>query len=304
MASECGPAGFTSVKHSFSWPTVFLNRICGQFGEGYVAQRLRQWRWSCSTAFSGVGAPESALMSLQSAAKDFLQTTNSRTKNVVFTSTCECDRACQQVLKHTYGACNWPDITQLDASKPTAFCTTHEKNCRIHIAAPKRLRVTVAGPVCISFSLMGKKEGVSSPAFKTHEGFYRQAPLMADVLILENVTEYSPELVQSQLGKSWTLQHCKIDPRLFGLPAARARIYLIAYKHDIVSWRQEVSLELVLGALASRVVRDAGMYTWMSLPPMTLSAAQERNLKEYDQDVRLEGKRFPDLNQLARNGRG
>ena len=59
MASECGPAGFTSVKHSFSWPTVFLKRICGQFGEGYVAQRLRQWRWSCSTAFSGVGAPES-----------------------------------------------------------------------------------------------------------------------------------------------------------------------------------------------------------------------------------------------------
>ena len=188
----------------------------------------------------------------------------------------------------------------------------------------------VPGPVCISFSLMGKKEGVSSPAFKTHDKFYRQAPLMADVLILENVTEYSPELVQSQLGKSWTLQHCKIDPRLFGLPAARARIYLIAYKHDIVSWRQEVSLELVLGALASRVVRDAGMYTWMSLPPMTLSAAQEaqhificnhaiypgvldyrwllppqeRNLKEYDQDVRLEGKRFPDLNQLARNGRG
>ena len=59
MAPSCQPRGFTSVLSSYSWPTVFMERMVQQFGEDFMIRRLRSWKWSCSTAFSGVGAPES-----------------------------------------------------------------------------------------------------------------------------------------------------------------------------------------------------------------------------------------------------
>ena len=72
-------------------------------------------------------------MSLEAAARRFSKRTVAHlTKKVVFTSTCECDVSCQKVLKNTYGCCNWPDITRFDASKETAFCTTHQRQCKIH----------------------------------------------------------------------------------------------------------------------------------------------------------------------------
>ena len=59
MASESHPDGVASVRESFKWPERFMDRMVQQFGEVWLSQRLRSWSWSCSTAFSGVGAPES-----------------------------------------------------------------------------------------------------------------------------------------------------------------------------------------------------------------------------------------------------
>ena len=59
MASSCQPKGFASALSSYGWPTVFMERMVQQFGESFMIRRLRSWKWSCSTAFSGVGAPES-----------------------------------------------------------------------------------------------------------------------------------------------------------------------------------------------------------------------------------------------------
>ena len=131
------------------------------------------------------------------------------------------------------------------------------------------------GPVCVSYSLMGKKLGEKDAAFLTHKAYYEQAPKVADVILVENVTEYPPETVSTHLGPEFTLNFCKIDPRLFGLPASRARIFLIAYRHSVVRWRPNVSLDSVLGALVSRVVSTADMYFWMKLPKSILTAAQE-----------------------------
>ena len=138
-----------------------------------------------------------------------------------------------------------------------------------------RTGVLLLGPVCVSFSLMGRKLREQDVAYLTHKSYYKEAPKVADVLLIENVTEYPPELVQKELGPEFTLKFCKIDPRLFGLPAARARIYLIAYRHTVVRWRPDVTLDLVIGALTSKVVSTADMYFWMKLPESTLTEAQE-----------------------------
>ncbi|CAK8990645.1 unnamed protein product [Durusdinium trenchii] len=49
------PSGFVSVQDAFNWPTVFLNRIAARLGPQWVCQRLAEWRWNFSSAFSGVG---------------------------------------------------------------------------------------------------------------------------------------------------------------------------------------------------------------------------------------------------------
>ena len=172
MASAEHPQGFTSVRSSFKWPKMFLDKLAKHFGDDWLAKRLSRWRWSVSTAFSGVGAPESvltpahpykskeiyfnkcynpfplslideALTSLEVAAKEFLKGYQggkmySRRKNVDFTSTCECDPHCQRVLKKTYGLCNWPDVKTFKAKDMFAFCTTHQQECPVHTALPNR----------------------------------------------------------------------------------------------------------------------------------------------------------------------
>ena len=81
---------------------------------------------------------------------------------------------------------------------------------------------------------MGEMKGVECPQFQTHEDYYEQAPFMAAVLVLECVPEYQESLVQKKLGPEWDTKGCTIDPRIFGLPVARARIYLIAWKNKKV----------------------------------------------------------------------
>jgi hypothetical protein len=122
---------------------------------------------------------------------------------------------------------------------------------------------------------MGKKLGTSDPVFATHESFYEATSVDCDVCIVENVTEYSPDHARKGLGPGWEIQFEKLDPRILGLPAARARIYMICYRTSKVTWRRDVSLELVLGILASRVISDASMYFWLKLPPSTLSPAHD-----------------------------
>lgn len=129
--------------------------------------------------------------------------------------------------------------------------------------------------MCISFSMMGKKEGVDSIHFLCHEKYYEQASIKADVLILENVPQYRPALVASKLGQQWSMQHCIIDPRILGLPCARTRIYLVCYKKNKVTWMSGISLNSVLGALTSRVKADASMYLWKKLKPATLTPAKD-----------------------------
>ena len=54
------PAGFASLDEAFQWSDFFMTRLANRFGKDWLCDRLRSWRWTFSSAFSGVGAPESA----------------------------------------------------------------------------------------------------------------------------------------------------------------------------------------------------------------------------------------------------
>ena len=148
------PKGFSSLKDAYQWSNVYLTRIANKFGKDWLLRRLRSWRWTFSTAFSGLGAPESALClvlgkktppctaisllnleavaSLEAAAAQFLEKNVGRRpthKKVLTEFTCEIDKHCQKVLEHTYQSCNFPDILNFDTAKKTQFCTVHRKLC-------------------------------------------------------------------------------------------------------------------------------------------------------------------------------
>ncbi|CAK9095365.1 unnamed protein product [Durusdinium trenchii] len=58
------PCGFKSVKDAFNWPRVFLDRLCQKYGAPFVCARLGAWKWSFSSAFSGIGASSSGVVDL------------------------------------------------------------------------------------------------------------------------------------------------------------------------------------------------------------------------------------------------
>lgn len=58
MASSEDPLGPKTVKESFKWAPLFLERLFNHFGRTKVIQRLRKWRWEVGTVFSGIGCAE------------------------------------------------------------------------------------------------------------------------------------------------------------------------------------------------------------------------------------------------------
>lgn len=54
------PEGFKSIASTYSWADCFIERAAARYGAAWVGQRLEKWKWSVSTAFSGLGRGESA----------------------------------------------------------------------------------------------------------------------------------------------------------------------------------------------------------------------------------------------------
>ena len=120
---------------------------------------------------------------------------------------------------------------------------------------------------------MGKKKGTSDPDFKCHKEYYKKIEFTHSAMLLENVPEYKKEIILSALGKEWSLKSLVIDPRVLGIPAARSRVYALAWRHTKVNWRSEVSLDSIVEALTSQVVADASIFHWRDIPPDNLSPA-------------------------------
>lgn len=69
---------------------------------------------------------------------------------------------------------------------------------------------------------------------------------ISDVMLIENVPEYEKHIIASELGNTWDLDmSAVIDPRIFGIPAARPRLYVLAFNKDKVQPRPDVCLWLV-----------------------------------------------------------
>lgn len=132
----------------------------------------------------------------------------------------------------------------------------------------------------MAYSLIGKRLKERDPSYLAHTNYFRMTDSEDfDVQILENVPEYSEEVVKFNLKhcttKSWEVRSCVLDPRLFGQNVARPRRYFICWRPDKVEWVAPFSFEDVVMALRSCPTIDPLKYFWKKLPPSTLSPAQD-----------------------------
>lgn len=152
---------------------------------------------------------------------------------------------------------------------------------------------------------MGRQDGVDSPKFQTHKKFYTNMKKTADIMLIENAPEYGTEIAASHLGLDWELDSAVVDPRVFGIPASRPRLYILAFRKNKVRRRGDVwfgcssagcdslftsaqylntswlrTLAAVIEILTSQTVATANMFVWEKVPRSILTPAQVPRYKK------------------------
>ena len=133
------------------------------------------------------------------------------------------------------------------------------------------------GPPCVAYSTMGKQLQEMDISYMAHQSHYKMVHKeQFDVQILENVPEYSEDVVKQNLKpQTWGMVSAVLDPRLFGQKTSRPRRYFICWKKDRVEWTSPYSMEAIINALRTCPVIDPLSYFWKKLPPTILSESQE-----------------------------
>ena len=108
----------------------------------------------------------------------------------------------------------------------------------------------------MSFSLMGKRLGTKAVEWKTHEALYSEVCPKEDIQVIENVPEYGVQLAMQKLGPNFEAKSMVVDPRVLGMPASRARIYIIAWKKAKLQWTQGFDLLEFMDCITSKVALD------------------------------------------------
>lgn len=86
---------------------------------------------------------------------------------------------------------------------------------------------------------MGRRTGTDDPRFVTHSSYYDSMKQISDIMIIENVPEYSEEIARQHLV-GWSTESVVVDPRVLGVPASRARLYILAFNEATVKRRRDV----------------------------------------------------------------
>ena len=122
---------------------------------------------------------------------------------------------------------------------------------------------------------MGRRLGTAAVEFATHEALYENISPHCDIEIIENVPEYGTEHAEEKLGPEYETKAMVIDPRVLGLPAARARIFIIGWKRKKLQWVEGFDLLDFMDAITSKVALQAKDYWSLSLPPRNLTPSEE-----------------------------
>lgn len=123
---------------------------------------------------------------------------------------------------------------------------THGRPCPIGPSKGKFL-ADCSGPPCVLFSRLGKREGLSNSlkgrCREAYLTYVRQ--LEPSWLIHENVVGFDEDILTRALPQ-YEIKAVTLDPRRFGMPVSRTRVYRLLFHRERLRWVPEVSLEELL----------------------------------------------------------
>jgi len=120
--------------------------------------------------------------------------------------------------------------------------------------------------------MMGDRTKEKGAQHRTHIAYFKNLrESNVSIAVIENVTEYSERLVKKELGVGWDQTSVKLDPRCFGIPCSRARIFILCWRTDRVRWVSPFNLKTFVGLLVGRVVMKARDYFFMDIPKVKLT---------------------------------
>ena len=122
-----------------------------------------------------------------------------------------------------------------------ATCHVHGHECSIK--PPKMMRDNasvnfhVAGPACVDWSIRGKQRGLEGPSTMAFIVWLGQVVSSdVDCAIHEGTSNTHVLALPLQLmenhGQTWGMERFRLNPKDYGCPVARPRVYTVLYRKD------------------------------------------------------------------------
>ena len=274
-----------------------MSRLCTRIGAVTLKQKLKKTHWKVNSMFAGAGFPDVALRSIVSAARPLI---GPGKPDIRWGIACDNSGPSQKVCTHMFGhnRCmfgnifDWFETPELlmqktlgatVTMKPSAHCITHDRHCRLPSKVDRGavVPVDIAGPPCPPWSKMGNQLGIDDVRFGVHQAWVadvrRRQPWL---VIFENVIGYPIALLRENLGDLYELDAAIVDPRSFGIPMGRARIYVALRLKGRMKWVGKPLAE-ALGDLAVRTVMNADAFFTAPgalKPPRALNKTEHKHL--------------------------
>ena len=232
-----------SLEEALGWFSDICSR-CG--GRPFMNRVYRHMQGvTVSTAFSGIGAAEVALGTIERG----LATAGMQELSVRSLFAVEINTECQIELQclATKPDCIYADMVELIApgirehmreyghrlrfddlvqlAKKPKFATAHA-SCMIHrnTCTAQRASLHVAGTPCVDYSSSGKRSGILGGTLLPFLAWVGQRRTLQEPAILhENVQQFAPELLDKFLGDMYTIQSCVFNAAVLGHACDRER---------------------------------------------------------------------------------
>ena len=248
-----------------------------------IGEAVQTMNWVMTSSFSGSGSAEIAAHCLLKAIRESIGPEASQPR-IAMRRVCDIAPHTHPVLSHVLqeDACvltdimDWPqslrgvDLHQRVAPtlefKEKVKCLKHGHCILVPTThrGPKAraLHIEIGGPPCPPWSRMGKRRRESDRRHAPHQvwiAYLRKR--RPHVIVIEEVDSYDPEIIAENFPSAeWDVRVCILDPRIFGIPMARRRIYAIVTLRDATYWNTTLPLHKLMQKLTSQRVASADVF--------------------------------------------
>ena len=306
---SCPHVGPRDIQQSATWAEAFITRAEVELGANAIRDSAEMWDWVLTTTFSGAGFAEIAARSLQVATRRFISHRfglSGMWPRIVTARACDIAPHARKVLTKIIGQnmCIFGDVmtwatnlADVDLHQPVApkinfngmaRCHTHGR-CALFTmrgSGAHTMHIEIAGPPCPPWSRMGRRRRHMDMRFAPHQVWIRWAlEIQPHCIIFENVEAYDLQILVANFdAQTWSLQACVLDPRVFGMPLARPRLYCVITLRRSTVWNTTLPLHVLLEKFTAVRVMSADMF-FQDPDPLALrmpTAGEMERMHQYE----------------------